>query len=53
MDAQEIIRLATSWLLSSGLRILIIVILALIALRLSKVLSNRLFSIFVKKGIEG
>jgi small conductance mechanosensitive channel len=52
MDAKDFIQLATTWLLSSGLRIFIILILTLVALRLSKVFSNRLFGAFIKKGIE-
>ncbi|MFH1374768.1 MAG: mechanosensitive ion channel family protein [bacterium] len=51
METKEIIQLATSWLLASGLRILITVILTLIALRLSKALSNKVFGVFIKKGI--
>ena len=53
METKEIIQLATAWMLSSGLRILLIVILALVALRISKALSNKAFGLFVKKGLEG
>lgn len=53
MEFKEVIQALTAWALSGGLRILVIIILALIALRLSKVLSNKLFSVFIKRGIEG
>ena len=53
METKEVVQLVTTWLLSSGLRILIIAILALVALHLSKVLSNRLFAMFVRRGFEG
>jgi len=53
MEIKEILEILTAWLLSSGIRILIILILALIALRLSRLLSRKLFGVFIKKGIEG
>jgi small-conductance mechanosensitive channel len=53
MEAKDILDLATAWLLSSGLRILLIVILTLVALRISKALSNKIFGLFVKTGLEG
>jgi small conductance mechanosensitive channel len=53
MEAKEILDLATEWLLSHGLRILLIIILGLIALRISKALSKRIFGLFVKRGLEG
>lgn len=36
------------WFLSSGLRILLILILMLICLKAAKIISNRLFSMFLK-----
>lgn len=53
MVTKEIVELVTSWLLSSGLRILAIVVLSLIVLRFSHVLSNKIFSVFVKGDVEG
>jgi len=53
MQAKEILDLVIAWLLSSGLRILLIIILGLIALRISNVLSKRIFGVFVKRGLEG
>jgi len=48
MEAKEILEQVIAWMLSSGLRILVIIIILLIALRLSKVLSGRLFGLFIK-----
>jgi small-conductance mechanosensitive channel len=52
MEANELLELAKAWILRTGLRVLVIVILALIAMRVSKVLSNKLFSAFVKSRLE-
>jgi small conductance mechanosensitive channel len=53
MDLRELAGQLTDWLLSSGLRILVIVILTLICLRLAKVIPSRLFSVFSKEAVEG
>ena len=53
MDAKEIVRLLTEWLLSNGIRILIVVLVALVAWRLAKVLSVRMVGMFVRKNAGG
>jgi small conductance mechanosensitive channel len=53
MEVRELIDQLTVWLLSSGLRILIIVILMLVALRLARVLSKRVFAVFIKEQFDG
>jgi small conductance mechanosensitive channel len=52
MEARDVLQLVTAWLLSSGLRILLIVIVLLIALRLVKVFSGRAFGVFVKDATD-
>jgi len=52
MDVQEVVQQGTAWLLTGGLRILVIIALMLIALRLAKVFSKRMFGIFLKKDVE-
>jgi small conductance mechanosensitive channel len=52
MAMHELIRQATEWLLSSGLRILVIILLTLIALKVAKVLPNRILFAFSKKAAE-
>ena len=42
---KEYLNVAAQWLLTSGLRILLIVILSLIAMRIARYLSTRIFSI--------
>ncbi|MFH1626328.1 MAG: mechanosensitive ion channel family protein [Pseudomonadota bacterium] len=49
MEIKEYIQLILQWLLSSGLRVLLIVILALVALRVSRFLSTKIFSISKKE----
>jgi len=46
---QEYLEMATQWLLSSGLRILFIVVLTLIAVRISRFISDRIFAISKSK----
>lgn len=53
MEANEILQLTTTWLLTSGLRILVIIIILLIALRLAKVLARRIFRVFLKGEVDG
>jgi small conductance mechanosensitive channel len=48
METKELLEQATAWLLSTGLRILVILIIFFIAVKLSKVLSRRLFSLFIR-----
>lgn len=45
MDLNVYLKEVTSWLLSHGVRILLIIVLALIALEAAKILSRRLFSV--------
>lgn len=47
---KEYFEIATQWFLTSGLRILLIVVLTLIALRLSRFVSTRIFSISKREG---
>ena len=49
MDFQAIVQKGSDWLLSSGTKILLILILAGIALKAAKVLSNRLISLALRK----
>ncbi len=43
MDIEKYFQLVSQWLVSSGLRVLLIVILTLVALRVARFISNRLF----------
>jgi small-conductance mechanosensitive channel len=52
MDVQEVVQQVTAWLLTGGLRILVIIALMLVALRLAKVFSKKMFGIFLKKDME-
>ncbi|MCF8061011.1 MAG: mechanosensitive ion channel family protein [Deltaproteobacteria bacterium] len=52
MDAKEIVDQVTGWLLTGGVRILIIVALTLVALPVVRYLSNRLFSWGRKEDLE-
>jgi small conductance mechanosensitive channel len=52
MDLHAYSQILIDWLLTSGLRVLAIVILAVIALRLARVLSKRLLGVFVKADTE-
>ena len=49
MDFQAIVQKGSDWLLSSGTKILLILILAGIAIKAAKVLSNRLISLALRK----
>ncbi|MGQ9647547.1 MAG: mechanosensitive ion channel family protein [Thermodesulfobacteriota bacterium] len=49
MDFQAVVQKGSDWLLSSGTKILLILILAGIALKAAKVLSNRLISLALRK----
>ncbi len=49
MNFNSYLQQAIEWLISSGLRIILIVILMLIALRLAKVVSRRVFGVLQKK----
>ncbi|MEJ2633851.1 MAG: mechanosensitive ion channel family protein [Calditrichia bacterium] len=49
MNFNSFLQQAIEWLISSGLRIILIVILMLIALRLAKVVSRRVFGVLQKK----
>lgn len=53
MDVKDIVEQVTTWLLSSGLRILVILIVMSIALRLVKVLSRRVFAVVLKGKDDG
>jgi len=53
MEAKEILDQATAWLLTSGIRIAVIIVIALIAVWMSRMLSNRMLSAFIKRGVEG
>lgn len=48
MDFKEILELATEWLLTSGVHIVVIVLVLLISLRVVRVLSRRIFALFIK-----
>lgn len=52
MDFQAWLKHTTEWLMTSGLRIVLIFILMLIALRLAHILSRRIFAPFKKDGLE-
>lgn len=52
MDFKEILQYLWEWMLSSGFRILLILVVVLVALRLVKVLSRRLFGVFVKEEFD-
>jgi hypothetical protein len=43
MDWSQLLQKAVEWLLTSGLRLVLIVILTLVALRVAKFISNRVF----------
>ncbi|MBU0982235.1 MAG: mechanosensitive ion channel family protein [candidate division Zixibacteria bacterium] len=53
MDLHEVWRLIGEWLLSSGLRVLVIIILCVVALRLARVLPARLIATFTRRETEG
>lgn len=53
MDFRELTEPATEWLLTGGLRLLLILILVFVALRMAKVVPRRLLSAFAKRGAEG
>ena len=52
MQFKELLALSTDWLMSSGIRIAIIIILMFVALKLAGVLSRRIFSPFKKDKLE-
>jgi small-conductance mechanosensitive channel len=52
MDFKELLERVIDWLLSSGIRIVVIIILALIALKVAKMLSRRIFAPFEKGELE-
>ncbi len=52
MDFQKILDLTVDWFLSSGLRILVIIIIAIIAMTLAKMLANRILAP-LKEGSRG
>lgn len=52
MDIKELLTLSADWLLSSGIRIAIIIIMMFITLKLAGVLSRRLFAPFKKDKLE-
>ena len=49
MEVKEYIQVVTQWLLTSGLRVLLIVVLMLIALRIARFISIRLFTLVKKE----
>jgi len=53
MDTSRIVQSFIDWLLTSGLRIAIIILILAVALMLAKKLSRRVFSIFLKGDIDG
>ncbi len=55
MDLQSLSQQVLQWLTTSGLRVLLILVLTFIALRIAKVVTNRLLSSIEKKkpGVEG
>lgn len=52
MEVKEIMELVYTWLLTSGLRILLIVIVLLVALRMVKIMSRRIFKMFLKGEVD-
>jgi len=52
MDIHAIVERTTEWLITSGLRIVLIVILSLVALRAARILANRAFRVFIKGDVE-
>lgn len=52
MDTKEILDQVVTWLLSTGLRILVILVILLIAMRISKTLSTRLLGLFIKEDTD-
>ncbi len=53
MDVKQYLDPIVDWLLASGLRIALIIVLTLIALKIAKIVSNRIFSVFLKRDTEG
>ncbi|MBD3234913.1 MAG: mechanosensitive ion channel [candidate division Zixibacteria bacterium] len=53
MEIKQYLDPIVDWLLASGLRIAFIVVLTLIALKIAKIVSNRIFSVFLKRDSEG
>ncbi|MBN1213258.1 MAG: mechanosensitive ion channel family protein [candidate division Zixibacteria bacterium] len=52
MNIKEIWQIISVWLLDHGLKILLIIILSFVALKISKLLANRIFSVFKKTDLE-
>jgi small-conductance mechanosensitive channel len=52
MDVNEIWKIITTWLIGHGLKIILIIILTFTALKISRVLANRIFSVFKKTEME-
>lgn len=52
MDAREILNMVLEWMVVSGLRILIICVLTIIAIAVSRILSRRLIDMFTKKSTD-
>jgi len=52
MDINEIWGLVSLWLINHGLKIVLIIILTFVALKISKMLANRIFSVFKKTRLE-
>ena len=52
MDFKELLGLVTDWFLTSGLRIVLIILLTLISLKLVRIIPNRILSAVSKKAVE-
>ena len=52
MDIQNIIERSLQWLSTSGLRVLLIVVLALVALKVARVISRRILAPLIKEELE-
>jgi len=53
MDTTKLVQLVTTWLLGSGLRILLIIVVLLIALRVARIISRRVFGVFIHEEADG
>ena len=52
MDIQPLLEQALDWLMASGLRVLLIIVLAFVALKISRMLSRRILAPLIAEGLE-
>lgn len=53
MDFHEILDKVVNWMQTSGLRLILIILLTTVALRLAKLISNKIFAPLLDKGLDG